>query len=96
MALPKEEKKRLRAARRAAQAAGAAVDGFADDVEGVIAQEENTGVRKFTDKLRLGQKFGGALGNDVNTQPGGGTLLACSNLNAFMPGCLYTVHSIDD
>lgn len=73
VALPKEEKKRLRAARRAAQAAGAVVEGFADDVEGVIAQEENAGVKKFTDKLRLGQKFGGALGIDAHTQPGGGT-----------------------
>jgi hypothetical protein len=72
VALPKEEKKKLRAARRAAQAAGAAVEGFADDVEGVIAQEANTGVQKYTEKLRLGQKFGGALRNDAHTQPGGG------------------------
>lgn len=51
------------------------MEGFADDVEGLLAQENNTGVTRFTDKLRLGQKFGGALVNDAHTQPGGGNSL---------------------
>jgi hypothetical protein len=72
VALPKEERKRLRTARRAAQAGRALADDFADDVQGLLAMGDAPHTRALTDKLRLGQQYGGALARDAGTHGGGG------------------------
>lgn len=69
--LSKDERKRLKAARRSGLAGGSVLDDFADDVAGVLQLGEAS--KGFTDKLRLGQQFGGALPADTPCQIGGGT-----------------------
>lgn len=68
--LSKDERKRLKAARRSGLAGSAVLDDFADDVAGVL--ELGGAASGFTDKLRLGQKFGASLPGDNLGQAGGG------------------------
>ena len=73
------------------------MEGFADDVEGLIAQENNAGVAAYTDKLRLGQKFGGALTSDVHTQPGGGAsfLFDCWDFPCTVDCILWSLYLLE-
>lgn len=83
--LSKDERKRLKAARRSGLAGSAVLDDFADDVAGVL--ELGGGASGFTDKLRLGQKFGASLPGDAPGQVGGG---APSSLSLPNPLADYT------
>lgn len=44
-------------------------------VQGLLEMDERLQGSGFTDKLRLGQQFGGTLGQDAGVQASGGALL---------------------
>ena len=71
VALSKDERKALKAKRRAGLSGAGLVSDFADEVAGVLDAGHGAEAAYF-DKVRLGQKFGGSLGAERAAQPSGG------------------------
>ena len=71
VALSKEERKSLRAKRRAGLSGASLLADFADDAAGVLGVASG-GEAAFLDRVRLGQKFGGAVANERSAPASGG------------------------